>query len=148
MGSGNDGPSALRPETLQRLLRQLEEAGVDELEVSSGSFRIYVRREPSTRATTQQDEQAGARVAAPGVPISAPLTGIYYSRPTPEQPAFVMPGTVVQPGDVVALIETMKLFNEVTSDVAGEVVSVAVSDGDLVEAGQPLMYVDTAGGGT
>jgi acetyl-CoA carboxylase biotin carboxyl carrier protein len=58
----------------------------------------------------------------------------------------VTPGSVVAPGDVVALIETMKLFNEVTADVGGAVTSVVASDGDLVEAGQPLLYVSAEGG--
>jgi acetyl-CoA carboxylase biotin carboxyl carrier protein len=69
------------------------------------------------------------------------LAGAYYSRPSPEQAAFVAVGDTVVAGQVVGLIETMKLFNEVTADVGGDVVEIAVSDGDLVAAGQPLLYI-------
>jgi biotin carboxyl carrier protein len=58
---------------------------------------------------------------------------------------FVTVGSQVAPGQVVALIETMKLFNEVISEIAGEVIDVPVSEGDLVEAGQPIIYVRMGG---
>jgi acetyl-CoA carboxylase biotin carboxyl carrier protein len=66
---------------------------------------------------------------------------VFWGRQSPEQPAFVSEGEIVEPGKVVALIETMKLFNEVTADLFGKVTRIAVADGDLVELGQELVYV-------
>jgi biotin carboxyl carrier protein len=131
----------LDPETLERLLRQLETTDIDELEIVQGDARIYVRREPGHRGTyvpdTRQDTTEDESVLA----ITAPLTGVFYGRSSPEQPAFVVEGQAVEPGQVVALIETMKLFNEVTAETYGEVTRIAVVDGDLVEFGQPLVYI-------
>ena len=134
-------PSILDPGTLRRLFRHLEATDVDEVEVVWGSSRLYIRREPGVRTLVQRATDRPDDSGAPGAPILAPLTGVFYARPSPEQPSFVAPGDLVLPGQIVGLIETMKLFNEVTADRAGEVVSIAVADGDLVEAGQPLIYL-------
>ncbi len=130
--------SLLDPEILRRLFRQLESTDVDEFEVVLGDARLFLRREPGKR---QPMRTPPAESAPAGIPLPAPLTGVFYTRSEPNQPPFVEPGDLIEPGQVVALIETMKLFNEVTVDVAGEVVSLAAQDGDLVETGQPLMYI-------
>lgn len=133
-------PSLLDAATLRRLFRQLQATDIDELEVECGSSRLYLRREPGqVAAIPAREETAGKH--AEGAPIAAPLTGVYYSRSDPSHDPYVRVGDVVVQGQVVALIETMKLFNEVISEVSGEVTAIDVHDGDLVEAGQPLMYV-------
>jgi acetyl-CoA carboxylase biotin carboxyl carrier protein len=138
--------SLLDPDTLRLLLQRLESTDVEELEVVMGSSRLYLRREPGRRAAL---ETGAAKSAAfeppPGIPVVAPLTGVYYSRPTPDQPAFAEPGMAVEAGQVVALIETMKLFNEVITEVSGEIVDILAHDGELVESGKPIMYVRPGG---
>lgn len=133
--------SLFDPELLRRVVRQLEHTDIDELEVRQGDARLFLRRVPLKRvgiaAAPVETEQAG-------VAVVAPLTGVFYTRASPEQLPYVEAGTIVELGQVVALIETMKLFNEVTADVAGEVLTVVVHDGDLVETGQPLMYLRPA----
>jgi acetyl-CoA carboxylase biotin carboxyl carrier protein len=138
--SEGEQQSLLDPATLRTLLRHLEQTDVNELEIVSGSVRLYVRREPGMRLG---DTPMEARPAATpqGIPILSPLAGLFYSRATPADEPFVEVGSVVVPGQVVALIETMKIFNEIKSEVAGEVVEITRRDGDLVEAGTPLMYV-------
>jgi acetyl-CoA carboxylase biotin carboxyl carrier protein len=74
--------------------------------------------------------------------VEAPLTGIFYIRPAPDEEPYVQPGSHVEPDDVVGLVETMKMYNEVTADVAGTVREIVVENGSLVEAGQPLLYVE------
>ena len=102
---------------------------------------------------------AGAPVAAPpavfaapaetpaapqkpaGKSIKAPLVGTFYAAPSPDQPPFVQVGDTVKKGDVVLIIESMKLMNEVTSDVDGVVQEILVKNGDAVEYDQPLMIL-------
>ena len=140
--------SFLDADTLRQILRQLEGTDVDELEVSAGSSRLYLRREPGRIAGSAGPEHGGWSVESDGVAVTAPLTGVFYARPSPEQPPFINPGDRVEAGQVVALIETMKLFNEVTAEVGGQVLSIIPAEGDLVEAGAPLLYVrPDAGGG-
>jgi acetyl-CoA carboxylase biotin carboxyl carrier protein len=80
------------------------------------------------------------------VPIVAPLTGLFFAGPTPADPPFVEVGSLVTPGQVVAIIETMKIFNEIKSEIGGKVIEVMSRDGDLVEEGAPLMYVSPSRG--
>jgi acetyl/propionyl-CoA carboxylase alpha subunit len=134
-------PSLFDAGTLRRLFRQLQATDIDELEVVHGSSRLYLRREPGQVAGYSAREQTTADRRAEGEPIAAPLSGVYYSRSDPSQDPYAQIGDIVEQGQVVALIETMKLFNEVISEVSGEVTAIAVHDGDLVETGQPLMYV-------
>jgi acetyl-CoA carboxylase biotin carboxyl carrier protein len=85
-------------------------------------------------------EAAGAHAARPAV--HAPLTGIFYASPGPGSPPFVQVGREVVVGQVIGLIEAMKLFNEIKSDQAGRVVRVIAEDGALVKAKQPLIEVE------
>jgi len=129
------------PAVIRWVVEELERSDIEELEVEDGSSRLYVRREPSTLPALAVGDGASEAAQPDGVPISAPLTGVYYSRPSPDQPAFVKPGDIIVTGQVVALIETMKLFNEVVAELSGEVLRLLSRDGDLVEAGHALMYV-------
>lgn len=135
----SESAALLQPATLRNLLEQLSVTGVDEIEIVRGESRLYVRREPGDRWTGDPSVDRGSDARQV---IAAPLTGIYYERPKPDQPPFVTVGTTIHAGQVVALIETMKLFNEVTADITGEVAEVVPLDGDLVEVGHPLMYVN------
>jgi acetyl-CoA carboxylase biotin carboxyl carrier protein len=138
--------SLFNPKVLRQLLWRLESTDVSELDIVSGDSRLYVRRAIDRRSA------GGARSSEhppdrQDIPVSAPLTGVYYSRAEPTGEPFVSPGDPVEAGQVVALIESMKLFNEVSAEVSGEVVSVEVNDGDLVETGQAIMYIEPREGG-
>lgn len=141
-GGEDEAGALLDPSLIGEIVRRLQSTDVDELEVTDGSARLYLRREPGVHTVTYttgapaRDEQV-----VDGEAVTAPLTGVFYARPAPDEPAFVEVGTNVEVDDVVALIETMKLFNEVRSEVAGRVNRVVARDGDLVEAGQSLMFV-------
>lgn len=73
--------------------------------------------------------------------IVAPLTGVYYSASSPASPPFVSIGDIVQVGQIVALIEAMKVFNEVQAEVAGRVVKIAAQNGEVVQKGSALIRV-------
>jgi acetyl-CoA carboxylase biotin carboxyl carrier protein len=79
-------------------------------------------------------------------PITAPMVGTFYRAPAPDAPPFVSEGDVVQPGQTVCIIEAMKLFNEIQSEVAGRVARILVENGSPVEYGQPLILIEPASG--
>ena len=92
-------------------------------------------------------EVAAQAAAAPELPparpaVSAPLTGIFYASPAPGSAPYVQVGGEVAVGQVIGLIEAMKLFNEIKSDLAGRVVKVVAESGALVKAKQPLIEVE------
>jgi len=160
------GPHAAATGLVKELLARLETSDVRELEVSTGELRVRVSRDGAS-ATAVTAAPAGAAsdpVAAPNAPggpamatvvtagaaakaadaIVAPLTGIFYRSASPQSPPFVQPGMVVTAGDVIGLIEAMKLFNEIRSTKSGTVRRVVAENGQLVRAKQPLVELDPA----
>lgn len=85
---------------------------------------------------------APAADASAGKLIKAPIVGTFYAAPSPDQPPFVQVGDRVKKGDVILIIESMKLMNEVTSDTDGVVKEILVKNGDAVEYDQPLMVIE------
>jgi len=88
------------------------------------------------------DEQV---VQPGGVEITAPIVGLFFRRPAPDQPPFVDVGNDVTVGATMAIIEVMKMMVPVEATVAGRIVAVLAEDGDMVESGQPLFVVDASG---
>lgn len=125
------------------LLAQLDGTAVVECEFQSGEHRVLVRRSPASVPSP-----VGVRVAeAEAIPeewhgITAPLSGIFYMAESPQSPPLVTTGATVASGQVVGLIESMKMFNPVESDIDGTVRAIVVSNSGLVEKGQVLMYVE------
>jgi acetyl-CoA carboxylase biotin carboxyl carrier protein len=98
---------------------------------------------PDPAATTGEPATAGREPAVPTVPsVKAPLTGIFYASPAPGSAPYVQVGGELAVGQVIGLIEAMKLFNEIKSDLAGRVVRVVPESGALVRAKQPLIEVE------
>ena len=76
------------------------------------------------------------------VPIRSNMIGIFYSKPSPKDKPFVKVGDEIEEGDVVCIIETIKLVNKITSDVSGRIAEICIEDGKPVEYGQVIMYVE------
>lgn len=96
-------------------------------------------QQPETSpATTEKPPPAEQKF----VEITSPMVGTFYSKPSPESPPYVNVGEHISEGQVVCLIEAMKLFNEVKSEVSGKLVKVLVEDGSAVEFGQTLFYIE------
>ncbi|MFC2086450.1 acetyl-CoA carboxylase biotin carboxyl carrier protein [Bacteroidota bacterium] len=76
------------------------------------------------------------------ITVKSPMVGIFYRKPAPENPPYVNVGDIIKKGSVVCLIEAMKLFNEIESDVSGKIVKTMVDDGTPVEYDQPLFLID------
>lgn len=101
---------------------------------------VPVAASPAVSAAAPAETPAVSQKPA-GKSIKAPLVGTFYAAPSPDQPPFVQVGDTVKKGDVVLIIESMKLMNEVTSDVDGVVQEILVKNGDAVEYDQPLMIL-------
>ncbi len=104
---------------------------------------------PGAQAGAGATSAGGPTPAAPAVApvkpsVKAPLTGIFYGAPSPGATAYVAVGDHVAVGQIIGLIEAMKLFNEIKSDLAGRVVRVCADNGALVKAKQPLIEVEPA----
>jgi acetyl-CoA carboxylase biotin carboxyl carrier protein len=131
------------------LLERLAHAEVSELEVKRGGVRVRVAKD-GARAASGPDagDAAHAAPAAPAGPVkelptvNAPLTGVFYRSSSPQTEAFVQVGSNVGAGDVIGLIEAMKLFNEIRSTVSGRVGRIFAENGQLVRAHQPLLEVE------
>ena len=138
---------------IDRLAGLLERSDLTELEVEAGGTGLVLRKPlaaaaPAVAAAAPVVEVAAqAAVAAHESPaarpaVTAPLTGIYYASPAPGSAPYVQVGGEVAVGQVIGLIEAMKLFNEIKSDLAGRVVKVVAESGALVKAKQPLIEVE------
>jgi acetyl-CoA carboxylase biotin carboxyl carrier protein len=148
------GPDASLLSLVDRLAAVLERSDLGELEIGSGGTTIVLRAPvaierpaaPSPAEPSAPAADAGAPAPAPAPAarpsVKAPLTGIYYSAPSPGATAYVRPGDQVAVGQLIGLIEAMKLFNEIKSDLAGRVVKVCAENGALVKAKQPLIEVE------
>jgi acetyl-CoA carboxylase biotin carboxyl carrier protein len=146
---------------VQELLARLDASDVRELEVTRGTLRVKVTKGPPQQmsrpipAASAAPPAAAPQAAGPAVvsadpaaanadAITAPLTGVFYLSPSPQAPPFVQIGSVVAAGDVIGLIEAMKLFNEIRSTKNGRVRKIVATNGQLVRAHAPLIELDPA----
>ena len=97
---------------------------------------------PSAPAVRVTASEKPAAVSEKGNFITSPIIGTFYSSPSPEKPSFVKVGDTINAGDVVCIIESMKLMNEINSEFSGKVAEIYVNNGDSVEYGQKLMRIE------
>ena len=139
---------------VDRLETLLERSGLSELELEAGGTSVTLRTPAAfaTLAAAAPVDEAPGEPPPPEEPtrprgshaIVAPLTGVFYRSPSPGAEPYVREGGPVSAGQVIGLIEAMKLFNEIKSDVTGTVRHMAVGDGELVKVRQTLIEVDPA----
>jgi acetyl-CoA carboxylase biotin carboxyl carrier protein len=141
-------------EQLRELIRLLDEANLTEIEVEQDDDRIRVRRDPapimSGESLTPPNEPARATRPIPPAAevddgetyVTSPFVGTFYRAPSPNGDPFVEVGDVVAPGQVLCIVEAMKLMNEIEAEVAGTVVEVLVDNGKAVEFGDRLFLIE------
>ena len=149
---------------VKALAEALEESEVGELELVENGTRILIRRRAEAEAETTAPVETPPRPAhaspparprrshkgsadalapapAPGMAVVAPLTGVFYSSPSPSSASFVEVGDVIQAGQVVCILEAMKVFNEIQAEVSGTVTAILPKNGQLVQKGEALIRV-------
>lgn len=150
---------------IKKLIELLEESNIGELEIKEGEESVRIARNSGTiqyvnapmqgYAPAQAPAQAAAPVAAApaaapvaaaapaiaGHIIKSPMVGTYYAAPSPGSANFIEIGKSVKVGDVICIIEAMKMMNQITADKAGTIESILVQDGNPVEFDQPLVTI-------
>lgn len=154
---------------IQNLIKFVAKSGATEVKLEMDDFKItiktttesgapetttYVQHLPINQAMQQAATPAPAPAAATPAPavaeddnskyvtVKSPIIGTLYRKPSPDKAPFVEVGSTISKGDVVCVIEAMKLFNEIESEVSGKIVKVLVDDASPVEFDQPLFLVD------
>ena len=128
---------------LETLVDVVERSGEAEVSVEVGGSRVTVRRGGPAAVGRPAGEPAPAAAESEpaGVRVESPMVGTFYRAPSPEEPPFVEVGQRVEPGQVLCLLEAMKLFNEITAETGGTIAEVAVENSDPVEFGQLLFVI-------
>lgn len=155
---------------IQELIKLINKSNIGELSIEEKDFKILIKQkkekdqqatfiaQPTTQSAafiqqtheavspqSQVTAQAAAEQTAKAdnlITIKSPMIGTFYKRPSPDKPNFVEVGDEIAPGKVVCIIEAMKLFNEIESEVSGKIVKVLAEDSSPVEYDQPLFLVE------
>lgn len=149
----------LKPEYIEKLAKIITNNGLTEISLEDGDQAITIRKDlpevlvgapapvaaapsaPTVQPAAQSTEES-AEPEVQGKAITSPMVGTFYSASAPDAAPFVEIGSEVAVGDVVCIIEAMKLMNEIKSEQAGKIIKICVKNGDPVEFGQVLMYVE------
>lgn len=149
---------------VKKLIELLEESGIDELEIHEGEESVRISRHSKQLAPQQQyfapqPMPAAAPSAAPAAPapaaapaveaaeaptghlVRSPMVGTFYEAPSPASPAFVSVGQSVKAGDVLCIVEAMKMMNHIEADKSGVIQAILVDNGQPVEFDQPLFSI-------
>ena len=151
---------------IQNLIKFVSNSGVAEVKLETGDIKITIRTTlegNSPDITYVQQAPAQQAIAAPAAPapvavppsaptaadenskyvtIKSPMIGTFYRKPSPDKPMFVEVGSSINKGDVLCVVEAMKLFNEIEAEISGKIVKILVDDMSPVEFDQPLFLVD------
>lgn len=164
---------SITPDDLKRLVRLVEESGLSELRYEQGDLRVTLRTaafRPAASAAPvlvpasatgavaaieahdedadehEGDEPSASVSSSTGVlRIEAPIMGVFYRKPAPDDPPFVEIGDVIEPGHVIGTIEAMKVFSEVPAEIGGRVVDIPAKHGGLVQPGDALVILEAVG---
>lgn len=152
---------------VKALAEALEGSDISELDLTEDGLRIHIKRQVEPRVALAPLPTHSARAARmggrrrasathtgsasaeeprvePGIAVLAPLTGVFYNAPSPSSAPFATVGEPVQAGQVIAIVEAMKVFNEIRSEVSGSVVAIVPKNGQLVQKGEALIRVQAS----
>ena len=146
-------------EYIEKLAKLIDEKSLSEIILEDGEQAITIKKEINQTVVQAVPTQIAAPVQTPtsqpsaqpvenqasapkGKPITSPMVGAFYAAPSPGAKPFVKVGDTISAGQVVCIVEAMKLMNEIESEVSGKVTQICVEDGQSVEYGQVLMYIE------
>ena len=158
---------------IQELIKMINKSNIGEVSIEEKGFKLTIKQkeepvqqliaaplqaqsvaalaapavsasQPVAAAQVEKPAKAAEAPAGNTVTIKSPMIGTFYRSPSPDKPSFVGVGDDVEPGKVVCIIEAMKLFNEIESEVKGKIVKILVEDASPVEYDQPLFLVEPA----
>lgn len=144
---------------IKEILTLMNESGLVELEIEKEGMRIRLKKLTSQKEnldlpvvveqqklTEQRSSKetfaADEKVTTKAVEIKAPMVGTFYRAPVPESPPYVETGQVIEPGQVICIIEAMKLMNEIKSEVKGKITEILADNAEPVEFGQPMFLIE------
>ncbi|MCL4135325.1 UNVERIFIED_CONTAM: hypothetical protein GTU68_042579 [Idotea baltica] len=148
---------------IQNLIKFVAKSGANEVKLEMEDVKITIKTGAEKTETTIVQQAPVAPLQAAPIPtqevvatpdqpaenennnyitVKSPIIGTFYRRPSPDKPIFVEVGSTINVGDTVCIIEAMKLFNEIESEISGKIVKVLVDDSTPVEFDQPLFLVD------
>jgi acetyl-CoA carboxylase biotin carboxyl carrier protein len=158
---------------IQELIKMINKSNIGEVSIEEKGFKLTIKQkeepvqqliaapmqaqpvanlamapaataQPASVAAPEKSSKAAEAPAGNTVTIKSPMIGTFYRSPSPDKPSFINVGDEIDPGKVVCIIEAMKLFNEIESEVKGRIVKVLVEDASPVEYDQPLFLVEPA----
>lgn len=156
----------MKAKEIQELIDFISNSGLAEVKIKTDEFKLSIKKNSDSPAITYYKEAEQAPATTPSAPapaaepsqsapstddtskyvtVKSPMIGTFYRTPNPDAEAFVNVGDNITVGQTVCIIEAMKLFNEIESEVSGKVVKVLVENSSPVEYDQPLFLVDPAG---
>jgi len=141
---------------IKKLIEMLQDSDLKEIEVSQGDESVRISRDNKSQLYAepiiqkQVVQEASNIVSKEELPqeevegnkVTSPIVGTFYRKPSPDKDPFIKVGDVVEEGDILCIIEAMKMMNEIKSDFSGKVVSIDVDDGQPVEYGQHIITIN------
>ena len=138
---------------IKKLIEMLQDSDLTEIEVKEGEESVRIARGNTLSNESNSQSTLAPVISLPtdkgsiaaeetGSSIKSPIVGTFYRKPAPDQPPFVEVGSIVNVGDVVCIVEAMKMMNEIKSEFAGKVSSINIEDGEPVEFDQSLIVIN------
>ncbi|WP_393968537.1 acetyl-CoA carboxylase biotin carboxyl carrier protein [Enterococcus thailandicus] len=153
---------------IKELVTQFDQSSLTEFDLREGQFELYMNKNNTSRGAVAAPQTMEAPAVQPvsakpeikadepvkeqtvvadtkqeieGIEVKSPIVGVVYLQPSPDKPAYKKVGDQVAKGEIICIIEAMKLMNEITSDFDGEIVEILVENEEVVEFGQPLVKI-------
>ena len=143
---------------IKEMINLMNENGLMELEIEKDGMRIrlkkmaagfesssgpiLIERERVSQASVKESIESAEKVTVKTVEIRAPMVGTFFRAPSPEAPPYIEVGQIIESGQVICIIEAMKLMNEIKSEIKGKVLEILVDNVEPVEFGQPMLLIE------
>ena len=150
----------MKSKEIQDIINFIKKTDLDDVSIETENYKIRVKKNKTTYTTTEKvkseevkplkkievedksEEKKEKENDTKNIIIKSPMIGTFYRSPNPESGPFISEGDIIKPGQTICIVEAMKLFNEIESEVSGKVVKVIANDSSPIEFDQPLFEVD------